>query len=38
MPTLKTSLGLAMVATVLVPFITVSAYAATIVAAAMIAP
>ncbi len=38
MQILKTSLGLVMVATVLVPFITVSTYAATIVAAAMIAP
>lgn len=38
MQTLKTSLGLAVVATVLVPFVTLSAYAATIVAAAMIAP
>jgi len=38
MQILKTSLGLVMVATVLVPLVTVSAYAATIVAAAMIAP
>jgi hypothetical protein len=36
--TLKTSLGLVVAATVLVPFVTLSAYAATIVAAAMIAP
>jgi hypothetical protein len=38
MRTLKTSLGLVVAATVLGPFVTLSAYAATLVAAAMVAP
>lgn len=38
MRTLKNSFGLLVAATVLGPFITLSAYAATIVAAAMVAP
>jgi hypothetical protein len=38
MRTLKTSLSLILAATVLGPFVTLSAYAATIVAAAMLAP
>jgi hypothetical protein len=38
MRTLKTSLGLVVGATVLGPFVTLSAYAATLVAAAMVAP
>jgi hypothetical protein len=38
MRTLKTSLSLVVAVTVLGPFVTLSAYAATIVAAAMVAP
>ena len=38
MRTLKTSLGLLAAAAVLGPLVTVSAYAATLVAAAMVAP
>jgi hypothetical protein len=38
MRTLKTSLGLVVAATVLGPFVTLSGYAAAIVAAAVVAP
>jgi hypothetical protein len=38
MRTLKTALGFVVAATVLAPFVTLSAYAATLVAAAMVAP
>jgi hypothetical protein len=38
MRTLKTSLGLVIAVTMLGPFVTLSAYAATLVAAAMVAP
>jgi hypothetical protein len=38
MRTLKTSLGLLVAAIVLGPFVTLSAYAASIIAAAMVAP
>ncbi len=38
MPHLKTFLGLVIAASVLAPFVTLSAYAATIMAAAIVAP